>query len=94
MTFNEWWTRESHKFPATAHLPASFRQACEAAFEAGREAHVKIGVSSLNVKLTDEGVIMDAYDDDLNDLLGTMGMTYDEWFDFVIEHDPANKGVR
>lgn len=43
---------------------------------------------SLVVNITDEGIILDAYsvDEDGNDeLVGTMGMTAEEWFDFVEE---------
>ena len=34
----------------------------------------------MNVKFTSEGVIIDFYDD--AELTATMGMTYEEWFDF------------
>ena len=34
----------------------------------------------MNVKFTSEGVIIDFYDD--AELTATIGMTYEEWFDF------------
>jgi hypothetical protein len=53
------------------------------------DIQVQIGVSSLNIKITGEGVIMDAFDNDLNELIGTLGMTYDEWFDFICARSNA-----
>lgn len=58
--------------------------------DAKTEVHVEIGGSSLNIKITGEGVIMDAFDNDLNEPLGSLAMTYDEWFDYIIDNDPAN----
>ena len=36
---------------------------------------------ALTVNLTDEGIIIDAWSAD--QLVGTIGMTYDEWFFYV-----------
>lgn len=35
----------------------------------------------INFTVTGEGVIIDTFSD--GDCTGTMGMTYDEWFDYV-----------
>ena len=39
------------------------------------------GTETLQVTVTEEGVIMDAYFD--GDMVGTVGMMADEWFDWV-----------
>ena len=46
----------------------------------------------LTIILTGEGVIMDAssWNENIdgvveNEIIGTVGMTYDEWFDFVVD---------
>ena len=43
------------------------------------EGHVR----HLNIRVTHEGVIFDAYLDDV--LVETLGMTFDEWFDHVTD---------
>tara|TARA_B110001454_G_scaffold8404_1_gene7961 strand:+ start:2402 stop:2614 length:213 start_codon:yes stop_codon:yes gene_type:complete len=44
--------------------------------------HVSLDGSVLIVAVTGEGIIMDVYDDD--DLLGTVGMMFEEWAEWVI----------
>lgn len=44
---------------------------------------------ALNVNVTDEGIILDAIDND-GEVIGTVGMTFDEWYDFVIQRDPLS----
>ena len=48
------------------------------------------GEHSLCVNVTHEGVIMDVYgtrDDDEDEPLATVGMTSDEWIEWVINRD-------
>lgn len=50
--------------------------------------------SSLVVNITGEGIIMDCWALDANGdgiHVGTRGMTFDEWFDFIIELDPLGR---
>lgn len=37
----------------------------------------------INVRITDEGVILDSYSPNEAELLGTIGMTWDEWADYI-----------
>lgn len=46
----------------------------------------------LAIKITDEGIIMDSYQEDGNIHTGTVGMTFMEWFDFVQERDITRSG--
>lgn len=39
------------------------------------------GDRQLEVKVTDEGVILDAWEHD--ELIGTMGMTFEEWWEYT-----------
>lgn len=36
---------------------------------------------AININITNEGVIMDAFQND--QLVGTVGMTFEEWFNYV-----------
>lgn len=49
--------------------------------------------SYMTVTPTSEGMILDVFevhDGGDTESIGTMGMTWHEWADFVIDHDPAN----
>ncbi len=46
----------------------------------------------LEVVLTEEGVVMDCYNG--TTLVGTVAMTADEWYDWVVENDPMNRSNR
>jgi hypothetical protein len=40
---------------------------------------------TLVVTITDEGVIMDVFDNNTNQLIETVGMMADEWADWIID---------
>ena len=53
--------------------------------EPGLEGNVRNGATpTLTIILTPEGVIMDAYTQKPDEHRGTIGMTYDEWWDFLV----------
>ena len=43
----------------------------------------------LNINITEEGIILDAFLGDVP--IGTKAMTFQEWFDHVVETDPGNR---
>jgi len=53
------------------------------------------GPYSLVMNITSEGIIFDCWfidEDGQNDThVGTRGMTFDEWYDFIINTDPLGK---
>ncbi len=55
----------------------------------GSRTEVDLGESRhMTISITDEGIIMDVFgppDEELNDLhLGTVGMTFDEWAEWIV----------